>query len=351
MKPVTRKPPFYTKLSLVLLSLVLIVLILQVTKEVLAPVAFAFLFSLLLLPLAQLMERIRFSRGAAAGIAVFFFVLSMAGILYFVSMQMAGFLADIPLLEQRLLAEADVLTDWIDHRFNISSANQMAYLNDIADRSISGGAQMLINTFSSVSATVLFLVFIPIYTFFLLYYRRLLVSFLVKLFRREHATDVYDAIDETRKVVKGYVVGLFIEMIVVAALNCTVLALIGVKYAVLLGTIGALLNVIPYIGFIVTMIFTIIITFTTNTGIMAVWAALALFAIHLLDSNVLLPRIVGSKVKINALVTILGVFIGNMVWGVSGMFISIPALALLKIIFDRMPNMRAWAILLGTDEK
>lgn len=350
MKTGLRKPPFYTKLSLVLLSLVLIVLILQVTKEVLAPVAFGFLFSLLLLPLAQLMEKIGFSRSIASMICVFFFVLAMGGILYFISMQMAGFLADIPLLEKRLMAEADLLTAWIDRRFNISSASQTEYLNDITDRSISGAAQMLINTFSSVSATVLFIVFIPIYTFFLLYYRRLLVSFLVKLFRREHAPDVYDAINETRRVVKNYVVGLFIEMVVVACLNCTVLALLGVKYAVLLGTIGALLNVIPYLGFIVTVIFTLIITFTTNTGALALWAAVSLFGIHLLDSNVLLPRIVGSKVKINALVTILGVFIGNLVWGVSGMFISIPALALLKIIFDRMPNMRAWAILLGTEE-
>ncbi|MCK7559935.1 AI-2E family transporter [Chitinophaga sedimenti] len=239
----------------------------------------------------------------------------MSGILYFVSMQMAGFLADIPLLEQRLMAEADVLTSWVDKRFNISSESQMGYLNDLADRSISGGAQMVINTFSSVSATVLFIVFIPIYTFFLLYYRRTLVAFLVKLFRREHVTEVYGAIEDTRRIIKSYVVGLFIEMIVVAVLNCSVLAIIGVKYAMLLGTIGALLNVIPYIGFIVTVIFTVIVTFTTNTGIMAFWAALSLFIIHLLDSNILLPRIVGSKVKINALVTILGVFIGNMVWG------------------------------------
>nr|WP_243837283.1 AI-2E family transporter [Mucilaginibacter gilvus] len=56
----------------------------------------------------------------------------------------------------------------------------------------------------------------------------------------------------------------------------------------------------------------------------------------MIDSNVLLPLVVGSKVRINALVTVLGLVIGEMIWGITGMFLSIPVVAVLKIIFDRV---------------
>ena len=71
---------------------------------------------------------------------------------------------------------------------------------------------------------------------------------------------------------------------------------------------------------------------------------------HLVDSNVLLPMIVGSKVKINALITVLGVIIGEMFWGIPGMFLSIPVIAISKVVFDRIDSLKPWGMLLG-DEK
>lgn len=346
----TLKQPFYQKLSLTLLSLVLIVVILRTTKEILAPVAFGFLFALLLLPVAQGLEKLRMPRALAATLAVLVFVICMLGLLYFISWQTTNFLSDLPTLERNLMAQANQLTIWIDEKFSIDSDQQIAWINDTAAKSITTVSQFAVNTLSSLSSLVLFLVFIPLYTFFLLYYRKLLVVFLLKLFRREHADEVHDVISRTRVVVKSYVVGLFIEMVVVAALYITALLLLGVKYAVLLGTIGAIFNVIPYIGMVITIIITVLVTLTTGTLSLALWAALALFLIHLLDANVLLPRIVGSKVSINAMITLLGVFVGSMIWGIAGMFISIPAMALLKIIFDRIPNMKPWGILMGSGE-
>jgi putative permease len=72
---------------------------------------------------------------------------------------------------------------------------------------------------------------------------------------------------------------------------------------------------------------------------------------HLVDSNILLPAVVGSKVKINPLITVLGVVLGEMIWGVSGMFLSIPVIAVLKIIFDRIDSLKPWGILLGEQDK
>ena len=62
-----------------------------------------------------------------------------------------------------------------------------------------------------------------------------------------------------------------------------------------------------------------------------------------------LPRVVGSKVKINALVTILGVILGEHLWGIAGMFLAIPIIALLKVVFDSVETLNAWGFILGDE--
>ena len=134
------------------------------------------------------------------------------------------------------------------------------------------------------------------------------------------------------------------------ALSC--LVFIGIKYAILLALITGLFNIIPYLGIFTAMVISTVITFATAAVTAKVLLVLiVLIFTHLLDSNILLPMIVGSKVKINPLITVLGVVLGEMLWGISGMFLSIPVIAVLKIIFDRVESLKPWGILLGEEEK
>jgi predicted PurR-regulated permease PerM len=144
--------------------------------------------------------------------------------------------------------------------------------------------------------------------------------------------------------------GLMIETAIVAALNSSVLLLLGVPYAILIGVIGALLNLLPYIGGVIAIILPILSAtlkfdgFTTQLIIIA-----AYLVIQFIDNNILVPRIVSSKVQINALMSILSVLLGGMLWGISGMFLAIPFIAVLKIIFDRTEGMKPWGRLLGDE--
>ena len=136
---------------------------------------------------------------------------------------------------------------------------------------------------------------------------------------------------------------------IVATISCTLFWVIGVKYAVLLGLFVGLFNIIPYIGIFSALLLSSIITFATGTIKQAVEVAIGVIAIHAVDSNLLLPTIVGSKVRLNALITFLGIVFGEMIWGLSGMFLSIPTIAILKIIFDRIESLKPWGFLLGGD--
>ena len=145
--------------------------------------------------------------------------------------------------------------------------------------------------------------------------------------------------------------GLLIEMAIVSLVVCLAFWALGIKYAILLGLITGLLNIIPYIGIFAAMVISTAITFATATiAFKAILVIITLVVVHLIDSNILLPLVVGSKVRINALITVLGVIIGEMVWGISGMFLSIPVIAVLKIIFDRVEGLKSWGIILGDEE-
>jgi predicted PurR-regulated permease PerM len=143
-------------------------------------------------------------------------------------------------------------------------------------------------------------------------------------------------------------VGLVIEFVIVAILNSIVLLLLGIDYAILLGIIGALLNVIPYIGGLVGVAIPMMIALVTKeSSWYALYVLIGYYIIQLIDNNYLVPYIVASKVKINALFSVIVVIAGNALWGVPGMFLSIPLLAIVKLIFDHIEPLKPWGFLLG----
>ncbi|CDT23065.1 Permease (fragment) [Sphingobacterium sp. PM2-P1-29] len=76
----------------------------------------------------------------------------------------------------------------------------------------------------------------------------------------------------------------------------------------------------------------------------------ALIIIHLIDSNFIVPKVVGSKVKVNSLFAMMAIIVGEMIWGISGMFLAIPILAICKIVMDRVKELKPWGFLLGEED-
>ncbi|MDB5233814.1 MAG: hypothetical protein JWR44_807, partial [Hymenobacter sp.] len=122
-------------------------------------------------------------------------------------------------------------------------------------------------------------------------------------------------------------------------------------YALLLGVLGALLNFIPYIGGLIAIAMPMLMAFVARPGYGHTAAVLAVYlVIQFIDNHYLRPRIVAAKIKVNALVAIVGVLVGNAIGGVAGMFLALPVIAILKIVFDRIPALKPWGLLLGDEE-
>jgi putative permease len=350
----SKQNPFYTKLAMVLISLIALFYIAILGKTVLVPLIFGLLFSVMLLPMANFFERrLHFPRSLASLVSVLILVFSLAGMLYLVGSQISSLAEDWPQFKQQVSGSVADLQRWISTKFHIRIKQQMTYVNTATSKLLETGGSVLGDVVVSFSSVLLTLVFILIDTFFLLYYRRLIIHFLVAVFKEENSVLVYDVLAHIQSRIRQYILGLLLEMVIVSVATCLALWILGVKYAILLGLITGLFNIIPYIGIFTATLLSTLVTFATAGATKLLLVIATILGIHLVDSNILLPVIVGSKVRINAFITVLGVIIGNAVWGIAGTFLAIPIIAIAKIVFDRIEPLKPWGYLFGDerDEK
>jgi predicted PurR-regulated permease PerM len=340
--------PFYERLSLILIGIIALGFLVNEGKELLDPLIFGFLFAILLLPISNFLEKkLRLHRSASSFLSILLLTAFIGGIFYLVGSQISNLAEDWPMLKNQIGQSANDLQQWIQSAFHINMVKQAAYVHNATNKIINSSASVIGTTFGAVSSLMLFYAFIFIFTFLILFYRRLLIRFLLYVFRDENEAVVIDVVENIQTILRKYILGLLLEMFIVACVACTIFWIIGIKYAALLGIITGLFNIIPYIGIFSALILSTAITFATSAPSHAVYVAISVITIHAVDSNFLLPLVVGSKVRLNALITFIGIVVGEMLWGLSGMFLSIPMIAICKIIFDRVESLKPWGFLFG----
>ena len=336
--------PFYFKSTVILFGLALFTFILLTLRDILVPFAFSLIIAVLLNPLVNKFNAYGVKKVVSISLAMLIAFAIFGGILYFLSSQIVGFGENFGLLKQKFSSILSGLQQWVQAKFGMSIQKQITLVNEALDSSKS-----LVGTTIGTALGTLTVVFIvPVYIFLLLFYKTLILNFLYEVFAEENSKKVAEILGQTKGAIQSYMVGLLLEALIVATMNSIALLILGVPYAILLGVIGALLNMLPYIGGIIAIALPVLMATVTKDGYSTQLGILIGYAIiQFIDNNFLIPKIVSSKVQINALVSIVVVLLGGALWGVSGMFLSIPFVAILKIIFDRVDDMKPWGKLLG----
>lgn len=341
--------PFYMKISSVLLMLCLLLWLLFVGKSILVPLFIAAIICIFLIKPCNFLESKGMHHAIAAIICMLAAIIIIGGIIYFISEQLIDFKQDLPVLEEHFNTALGNLQAYIQAHFHVSSINVQTSVENLRTKMLNSAPDLVGSTVSTVSTVIEYTVLVPIYTFLFLLYRNLIVRFLVACFKETHSEAVAAVLGKTKYVIRNYIFGLLIEMLIVAILLFIGFMIVGAKYALLMSFLVALLNLIPYLGVLTAAILCLVITATSGKLVTIVGVLIVVSIVHLIDSNILLPKVVGSKVKINALVTIVGVIIGNQIWGIPGMFLAVPMMAFLKVFFDGVDDLKPWGILLGED--
>lgn len=342
--------PLTVRRSIELLGIVLIAAILVVGSDIIMPVIMAFFISIVILPIYRFLIRYKFPEIAAILLPILLLAIFLALIIWFFSAQVANLVNDFPQIKKNVSAHLNAISAWINSISDFSTKEQVKFINEksndllgMAGKAASGAALTLTSVF-------VFVGLLPIYIYLMLFYKDILLRFVFMWFKSDHHPKVKEAIWETEAIIKNYLLGLLIQVTYMTILLGGILLLIGIKHALLIGVIFAILNLIPYVGALLGNIIGVLLTLTSSTELWPVITVLGVIAaIQFLDNNILMPRIVGSKVKINALFAILGVIIGGSIAGVAGMFLSMPIIAVLKVIFDRTETFKQWGVLLGDE--
>jgi predicted PurR-regulated permease PerM len=341
-----REYPFYIKASASLLGIVLFCFILKILASILVPLVFSILISILLNPLFARLDR-RMNRIVAIMLTLLIASAVLLGLIYFLSTRVASFANDLPLIQQKLYNLLNQVQVWVDRELGFSLNQQV----NTVKKTISGGnPAMLSNTLSTIVGMLGVLFLMPVYIFLIFYYKTLILQFLFEVFSEQHSLRVAEILSQTKAAIQSFMIGLMWETLIVSILNSAALLLIGVPNAVVVGVIGGILNILPYVGGVIAIGLAVLMSLISSNDFSQLFLIVGAYSvIQFIDNNILVPRIVSSKVQINALISIIVVLLGGLLWGISGMFLSIPLIAVCKIIFDRIDDMKPWGRLLGDE--
>ncbi len=349
----------------------------------LGPLTLAILLSMVLIPLAQKLEFWGMSRPMSTFTSVMITFLSVAVVVGLLIMQVNSIAKDWNQVKENVRPAIEEIQAKIQSATGATPDQQTSFLennvpfleskkkkskeedeedddeSEIAgtgvdeDKDSDGGGQMdnvtgvLMGFFTGVGNFLL----VFVYVFFMLLYRRKLKLSFLKFFSEHRREEAKTVMHEAIKVAEQYLVGRLLLILFLAIIYGTGFAILGLKSAIFIAVFAALLSLIPYIGNIIAFFLSLVMAAFTGGDFGMFVGILIIYSIaQFVESYILEPYLVGDKVDLNPLFTILVVVVGGAVWGAMGMIISIPVFAIIKIISDHIPDLHPIGYTLGIED-
>ena len=345
--------PTARQLTFRLFNLLAVIVLMYLLKSILVPLFFSILFSICLYPLASRLEKLRLGKAPAAIISVILGAVIIVTILYFFSRQIISIgSTNGQAIVDRAVAGLLGIEAWLNDYFGIERTEMMTKLQ-AESGSIAGSTAAFFSGFvGSIGGILANAVIIPIFMIFQIYYRDFFIEFFFRAFRTSSADKVKETLSKIYVVVQSYLLGLVTVIGIVSVLNTVGLLLLGVQYAWFFGIFASVLLLIPYIGIAIGSVIPALFALATMDS---PWYALGVViwfqVVQFLEGNFITPFIVGGKVSVNPLVSIISLLLGGLLFGLSGVILAIPLIAVLKVLLDADPATEAFGFLIGEPEK
>lgn len=343
-------PPYLKALS-VMLFIIVLIFFLIIGKGLLIPLFMGGFFAVLFTPMTNWMESKKAPRILSTILALLLMIALVGGLIAFVIGNVTSFIRDFENVSGRVQQVAQQIDAWtlqtlgIDE--NLDEKTSSEYIMSLVGENSKSISEFLLKTVGSLTGVIL----IPLFMFFFLLYRDHLTQVIISIYLDKDSALVRLRITSLRKVILNYIVGVGKVMVILAILNISAYTALGIKHAIFFGVIGAILNIIPYVGPFFGVLLPIVYSFLTKDSLFYPIAILVIYqVIQIVEGNYLTPKIVGGNVNLNAFVTLLGLLIGGTIWGVAGMILAIPVMAILREIFDLNDSTKPFALLLGEEK-
>ncbi len=344
-----REYPFWMKAAVTLGGLSLLFVIMSYGKFILMPLAFAAFLSMLLNPIVNKLESWKLGRAFSIILTILLVLVVFAGIISLISAQFVQFSERIPEVTERLKDTTADGIRFLEETVGLSQEQRTNYLQQGLTNVIDSSGAYISSFLGATTSAFTLMSLLPIFIFFMLYYKEMYQTFFRKLFeQRDGESQIDEVLLDVQEVTQNYLVGMLTVIGILAVLNTTGLLLIGMEHAIFFGVFASLLAVIPYIGIIIGALPPLLFAFLLGDSLLQPVLVIAVFgAVQFLEGNFISPRIVGSKVSINPFMAMLALIIGGEVWGISGMILFVPLIGILRVIFEEIDELKPYGYLLG----
>lgn len=337
-----------TKITQPIFLIALVIGLLLVLKGFLIPFSYGLLIALIIYPICKKLENKRIPRSVAIFISIMLVMVVLGCVIFIFILQIKVLEKEIPELIIRFNQFLSDIQKWLVTNWGLSIIEQHNLISSTEKNLSSNIGKIITGSFSIAADTIFNIVVIPIYSILILYYRNILVDFVSSLFGEKYIKNVPAILSETIHVYYNYIKGMVWVYFIVGILNSIGLLLLGVDYAILLGMATAFMTIIPYVGIIISSILPISLVWIETDNVLYPLGVIGIFSIvQYLEANIIFPYIVGKQLGVNALVSITSIFIGGIIWGVSGMILFLPFVALLKIISSHVEILKPFHKLLN----
>jgi putative heme transporter len=341
--------PFWLKATLILFGLCLLVVVLNFGKFILMPLAFAAIISMLLNPIVVRFETWKMGRTFSIILVLFTISVIFLGIMTMITVRAVGYSDKLPETAEKLKSTMTEGVIAFEKYSGISQERQMEYVKNGIEHSFEAGGEFLSSLADATTGTITVLVLLPIFIFFMLYYKEMYITFLQKIFERSQNSEIDKVILRVQDVTQNYLVGLFTVLGIMAVLNSIGLLIVGLDYAIPFAIFASMLAIIPFVGAILGSLPAIIYAFLFYDTLLVPLMVIAVFTtVQLIESSFLTPKIIGSKVSINPFMAIIVLLLGAKVWGIAGMILSIPLIGIMRVGFSQVYELRPYGYLLGS---
>lgn len=338
-QPFNRLDYVYKILVVIALSITAVIL----AKDIVVPLAFAGFLSVVMLPIIKKMEQRKMGTALSIALVLFFTIIIIGLVMWLIVDQVVGLVNDLPNLQSKFENSMNQFSAMLLRDFGISTIDQNKLLGEVMRNVSFYLGDVLLTTTSTIST----LIQIPIYIFLLLIYRTKFRDFFLNLLPK------YEELGWRRdieRVVQGYISGLTLVTLIIAALNCVGLLALGIDHAIFFGILSGVLTIIPYVGIAIGALFPVLMAIITKDSIWySVGVVIVFFVVQFLEGNFITPRITGSKVSINALAAIIALVLGGKILGIAGMILAVPSIGVMKILLSHTSHLKPFVILLEDD--
>lgn len=343
---------FIQRLAYALMIVIMGFIILKTAKQILYPLVLGMLFSYILMPMVIFFEnKLKFPPAIASLFSVLFALLVFALLIYLFTSQMKVFLKDLPALKIKAEDNLNNLGVFIETKFKISFETQKNIVKSEIELLFSESDKLTQVVVNRAAKTIEGVIFIPIFTFFLLVFRKRWRNFILKLAKVKENKVALKILEQISSVTVRYMAGISTVVIILAFCHSVFLSIIGLKYAIAIGIMTAIISFLPYFGTLVSAIIPLLFSlFLSDNPYDPLIILLYFWIITFIDHNILTPTITGGNVNLNPLVTIMGLIIAAWIWGIPGMIVIVPVLAVIKIIFDNIDGFQHYGYLLGMEQ-